>query len=165
MLGTRTVASGLLAAAMGASLPAVASPPASSLGPSVHPGAVATRVVDSASPGAIALIPAAARRTSVRAVRVRGFGFDVVVVDVNPTLRRKSYRVKLQIRRNGQSETCVRARTHNNRESGYPRTGRKPHDVAYIGVCGDKATKRYRIVVPAQHGFRRTVVPITNWQF
>lgn len=113
------------------------------------------------------LVAAKRRHTRVTAVRLRG-DVDQILVDVNPT--RPStygfYRVVLKVRHRGHWVRCQPipghvyrarvARTFNMWDMDWAR-GPGPHEVAAFHACKHKANRKYQVVVPAQHGFLRTV--------
>ena len=111
------------------------------------------------------------RHTRITAVRDhwghRG-GADAIYVDVNPSLPgMKYYRVVVKVRHHGEWVRCAPephfrhrnkvGRTFNIMSAQHVR-GRAPHEVAVFRACKHKANAKYRVIVPAQHGFARTVV-------
>ncbi len=112
-------------------------------------------------------VPEGLRRPGHEGVKARMWGaFDFgpfISVDVNPTLSgRKSYKVKLQVKRGGKWVTCAVQRTRNVRDTfDFAVRGRKPHEFTmfHVGSCPGKVKKvsKYRIVLKAQHGYERTV--------
>lgn len=102
-------------------------------------------------------------------------GGHVIGVDVNPTLPgNQSYKVVLKVRHQGRWVRCGAMRTRNVMVEGYVpeyawfTRGRRPHEAAiFADLYGPfdtvkcpgppKAARKYRIVLPAQHGFERTI--------
>ncbi len=116
-----------------------------------------------------ASVPAGLRRPGHEGIKARMHGTflmgRIVSVDVNPTLPgSQSYKVKLQVKRNGKWVTCAVKRTTNVERTTWTWAvrGSRPHEMTYFVVgqaCPGKAKKasRFRIVLKAQHGFERTV--------
>lgn len=93
--------------------------------------------------------------------------FNAITVDVNPTLKGKqSYKVVLKVKHNGEWIRCATKRTRNVKQ-GIPvaTIGKAPHEwVVFNKPCLNKAAKKYRVIVPAQHGFLRTVKTVQPLQ-
>lgn len=136
------VATGSLAAAPAAQSSSLAAPPAA-----VETSALFTAVpTNLGSPG----------HEGIKA-RLWGFGFGLITVDVNPTLPgSQSYRVKLQVRRNGEWVTIAVKRTRNGTTYSWLVRGPSPHELVTFPVEVNQPSK-YRIVLRPQHGFERTV--------
>jgi hypothetical protein len=131
-------------------------PSASSGPPAESAAGVATNAVDQAA-------PSAARHVRALAVRYRGIPFlgpaNVISVDVNPTLPgTQRYRVVLKVKEDGEWVRCAVKRTRNRAWDPRFTYGRAPHEMVFFDACKDKATRQYKVVIPAQHGFLRTVV-------
>ena len=100
----------------------------------------------------------AARHTRVKATRFQAFSWDVIFVDVNPTLPGKqSYKVVLKVRHQGRWQRCAVTRTENRDFGRSLSIGANPDEIAAFIACRHKANKKYKVIVPAQHGFARTV--------
>ena len=100
----------------------------------------------------------AARHTRVKATRFQAFSWDVIVVDVNPTLAgQKSYTVVLKVRHQGTWQTCGVQRTVNRDFGRDLSIGRNTDEIAMFIACRHKANRNYKVIVRAQHGFARTV--------
>ena len=84
--------------------------------------------------------------------------FDLVFVQFKPPLKNKAYKVALQVKRNGKWVRQSVARSFNARHEGkrveYARLWSKP--LPKVG------NRRLRVVIPAQHGFQRTVIAVRN---
>ena len=111
--------------------------------------------------------PSAARHVRALAVRYRGMPFigpaNIITVDVNPTLPgRQRYRVVLKVKDNGEWVRCAVKRTRNRDWIARFTLGRAPHEMVFFEPCMDKATRKYKVVIPAQHGFLRTVIYPVN---
>lgn len=95
----------------------------------------------------------ARRRKSVRFTMRAAFDF-FVWVNINPNLTgNKSYKARCQYKHKGDWRLSP--------GMGVQRTRGKA-EIMYCGA-GDfrtRATRKYRVVVPAQHGFQRTVSPV-----
>jgi hypothetical protein len=133
-------------------------PPAATLAATeVEPAA------DDVSEDDVALIATRRRHVKIKALRWYGipfFGrFNAITVDVNPTLKgEKSYKVVLKVRHNGTWTRCATKRTKNAQGIPIATIGKAPHEwVAFHNPCKNKAPWKYRVIVPAQHGFLRTV--------
>ncbi len=106
----------------------------------------------------------AARHTRIKATRLQAWSWDVVFADVNPTLPgRKSYKVVLRVKHNGTWHRCGVTRTVNRNMGRDLSIGRNPDEIAMFAACRHKANRKYRVIVPAQHGFARTVVNPQPW--
>ncbi len=100
----------------------------------------------------------AARHTRVKATRFQAFSWDVIFVDVNPTLPgNKSYKVVLKVKHQGTWQRCAVTRTVNRDFGKLLSIGRNPDEIAMFGACRHKANNKYKVIVRAQHGFARTV--------
>jgi hypothetical protein len=111
------------------------------------------------------------RHTRIEAVRDRWEhqgGADAIYVDVNPTLPgQKFYRVVVKVKHDGRWTRCAPephythrnrvGRTYNVMSAEHAR-GRAPHELTVFQACKHKGNSKYRVIVPAQHGFARTVV-------
>lgn len=93
--------------------------------------------------------------------------YQVLQADINPTLPgSKSYRVVLKVKHQGKWRRCAATRTENINYHYYFTRGRLPHEVAFFFPVNElcpgppKAAKKYRVVVPAQHGFERTITKV-----
>ena len=102
-------------------------------------------------------------------------GGTVIAADINPTLPgNKSYKVVLKVRHRGEWVRCGAKRTRNVMveefvpEQAWFTRGRRPHEAAvFADLYGPfdtikcpgnpKSAKKYRIVLPKQHGFERTI--------
>lgn len=107
----------------------------------------------------VMLVARRRRHPRVQAGRLTYPGwFDMVLVQLKPPLKHKAYKVVLQVRRNGTWVHKTVARSFNARHEGkrveYARLWSEP--MLRVG------NRRLRVVVPAQHGFQRTVVPVRN---
>jgi hypothetical protein len=108
------------------------------------------------------------RKVRIKATRFVGIPFLVprtnkIIVDVNPTLSaRKSYKVVLKVKNDGTWQRCAVKYTRNREVWEGFLTGAKPNEVVVFRACRNKATRKYRVSVPAQHGFARTVVTPKN---
>ena len=101
----------------------------------------------------------AARHTRIKATRFQAMSWDMIFADVNPTLPgRKSYKVVLKVKHEGSWHRCGVKRTVSRNMDRDLSIGRNPDEIAMFGACRHKANKKYRVIVPAQHGFARTVV-------
>lgn len=113
--------------------------------------------------------PSAARHVRALAVRYRGLPFigpvNFITVDVNPTLPgTQRYRVVLKVKDNGEWVRCAVKRTRNREWFSEFTYGRAPHEMVFFDACMNKATRKYKVVIPAQHGFLRTVIyPVNAW--
>jgi hypothetical protein len=123
----------------------------------------------------VAMVAQERRHTRIEAVRDRWEhrgDADAIYVDVNPTLPgQKFYRVVVKVKHDGRWTRCAPepyfvhrgrvGRTFNMMDPEHAR-GRAPHEVTVFEACKHKANGKYRVIVPAQHGFARTVVKPHN---
>ncbi len=111
------------------------------------------------------------RHTRIEAVRDRWEhrgGADAIYVDVNPTLAgQKFYRVVVKVKHDGRWTRCAPEPHYKHRDrvgrtcnvmSAEHARGRAPHELTVFTACKHKGNGKYRVIVPAQHGFARTVV-------
>lgn len=103
------------------------------------------------------------RHVRIKALRMYAIPFigefNRITVDVNPTLpATQSYRVVLKVRDHGEWVRCAVHRTHNSSYDWVGTIGSVPHEVTGFRPCLNKHADKYRVIVPAQHGFLRTVV-------
>ncbi len=152
---TRTVLSALAVGAV-----VVGGPMASPMTAQGSPVAGTSAAVESVASYASG-VPAGLRRPGHEGIKARLWGFapgQVISVDVNPTLPgRQSYKVKLQVKRNGTWVTLAVKRTKNSDDPlPWLVRGRSPHEMTWF-VVGQNKPSKYRIVLKAQHGFERTV--------
>jgi hypothetical protein len=114
----------------------------------------ATRAMDVGA----ALVARQREHPRVTAQRIRHTGwFDLVFVTLSPRLNHKSYKVVLQVKRDGKwvRQTVTRSfnATHEGKRVEQARLWNEPMQVG---------NRRLRVVIPAQHGFERTVVKV-HW--
>lgn len=118
----------------------------------------------------VLLVATNRRHVRVKAVRYYGLPFvgplRFISVDVNPTLRgSRSYKVILKVRHHGTWTRCAKARTTNRDWFDAATIGKAPHEMVFFDACRNKAARKYRVIVPAQHGFLRTVTTVQPARF
>jgi hypothetical protein len=108
------------------------------------------------------VILVATRQVRIDATRIRMpslAGINAVFAEVYPKLPGKShYRVKMKVKHQGRWVICKpygRYRVNNKvaRTFQYPD---EDYEYVVFGACKNKGARKYKIIVPAQHGFART---------
>ena len=119
----------------------------------------------------VVLITRKKRHVKIKALRWYGIPFmgpfNAITVDVNPTLKgKKSYKVVLKVKQNGEWIRCATTRTRNEQGMPIATIGKAPHEwVVFNRPCKNKRAHKYRVIVRAQHGFLRTVKTVQPPQF
>lgn len=108
------------------------------------------------------VILVARRQVRIDATRFRaafGGGMNAVWVHVSPYLPgRQHYRVKMKVRHQGRWVICkpygdFRVNNRVARTWGDPKNRA---EIVLFGACKNKGARKYKVIVPAQHGFART---------
>jgi hypothetical protein len=118
----------------------------------------------------VLLVATRKRHVRIKAWRYYGLPFlgplRFISVDVNPTLRgSRSYKVILKVKHQGTWKRCAKARTTNRHWFDAATIGKAPHEMVFFDACKNKAPRKYRVIVPAQHGFLRTVTTVQPARF
>lgn len=118
----------------------------------------------------VVLVATRSRHVRIKAWRHYGIPFigplRFISVDVNPTLRgSRSYKVILKVKHHGTWSRCAKARTTNRNWFDAATIGKAPHEMVFFDACKNKAPRKYRVIVPAQHGFLRTVKTVQPARF